>query len=74
MTMTPDSEVEKLSEQYESSIKNLKHNVYRLGWYMRGGVDAYKLFYDTDVEDLDILGKIVEENIETSKKAKTPIL
>lgn len=41
---------------------------------MRGGVDSYILFHDTDLEDLSILSKIVEENIEMSKKAGTPLI
>lgn len=41
---------------------------------MRGGADSYILLHDTDVEDLGILSKIVEENIEMSKKAGTPII
>lgn len=35
---------------------------------MRGGVSADVLMYDTDLDDLEIIGKIVEENIEASKK------
>lgn len=35
---------------------------------MRGGIAADLLFYDTDLDDLEIIGKIVEENIEASKK------
>ena len=34
---------------------------------MRGGVQATDLF-NSDVEDISILQKIVEENIETAKK------
>jgi hypothetical protein len=36
---------------------------------MRGGVSATVLFNDTDVEDLKILGKIITENIESTKKS-----
>jgi hypothetical protein len=35
---------------------------------MRGGVTADVLMYETDLEDLEVIGKIVEENIEASKK------
>jgi hypothetical protein len=41
---------------------------------MRGGMDAHKLLSDTDIEDLEILNKIVEENIETSKKTQMPLI
>lgn len=35
---------------------------------MRGGVTSDVLLYGTDIEDLQIIGRIVEENIESSKK------
>jgi len=41
---------------------------------MRGGVDVHKLFSDTDLEDLEILNKVIEENIETSKQTKMPLI
>lgn len=41
---------------------------------MRGGVDAVNLLNDSDLEDLEILSKIVQENIETSKKTGTPMI
>ena len=36
---------------------------------MRGSVNSETLFSNTDLEDIDILNKIVEENIEASKKS-----
>jgi hypothetical protein len=41
---------------------------------MRGGVDSHKLLYETDLEDLSILNKIVDENIETTKKTQMPFI
>jgi hypothetical protein len=41
---------------------------------MRGGVDSKDLLTDTDVEDLQILGKIIQENIEVSKNTKMPMV
>lgn len=68
-----DSDVQALSDDLETQVKNLKYNVYKLSWYMRGGVQATDLF-NTDVEDIEILSKIVQENIEMSKKAGTTII
>ena len=44
-----------LAKEYESQVKNLKDEAYRLGWYMRGGVDVHNLLYDTDLEDFEIM-------------------
>jgi len=71
---TPDDKIDELAKEYENSVKSLKRNIYKLGWYMRGGVDVHKLFSDTDLEDLEILNKVIEENIETSKQTKMPLI
>lgn len=36
---------------------------------MRGGADERTLLTDTDLEDLEIISKIVKENIEATKTA-----
>jgi len=41
---------------------------------MRGGVDSYNLMYYTDVKDIEIMNRVVEENIEASKKAGMPLI
>jgi len=41
---------------------------------MRGGVSSDVLMYGTDIEDLNIIGRVVEENIETSKKTGMPLI
>lgn len=68
-----DSDITDLSDNLESQVKNLKYNIYKLAWYMRGGVQATDLF-NSDVEDIEVLQKIIEENIETSKKTGQPLI
>jgi len=41
---------------------------------MRGGVSSDALLYDTDLEDLEILSKVIGENIETTKKTGMPLI
>jgi len=41
---------------------------------MRGGVDYHKLLVDTDLEDIEVMNKVVEENIETTKKTQMPLI
>ena len=74
MIHTPDSEIQELDDKYTTSVKQLKHQIYKLCWYLRGGVTSSDLMYNSDVEDLEILGKIAEENIETVKTTKMPLL
>ena len=41
---------------------------------MRGSVNSETLFSNTDIEDIEILNKNVEENIEASKKSRLNLL
>ena len=41
---------------------------------MRGGVNSYDLYHIYSSEDRTILNKIIEENIEATKKAQMPLL
>jgi hypothetical protein len=41
---------------------------------MRGGVTSEALFYDTDLDDLEVLSKVIQENIETTKKTGMPLV
>jgi len=41
---------------------------------MRGGISVDTLLYDTDMEDQEIISKIVKDNIENTKNAKMPLL
>lgn len=55
-------------------IKQLKDNLYRIGWYMRGSFSYENLMYHTSHEDREILNKIIKDNIETTEKTKMPLL
>jgi hypothetical protein len=58
----------------ENEIKQIKEGCYRLAWYMRGGITVDKLMYDTDLEDQEVMTRIVKENIENTKNTKMPLL
>lgn len=72
--MLDDSAVQDLAEEFENDIKRIKDTIYRLSWYMRGGISVDTLLYDTDMEDQEIISKIVKDNIENTKNAKMPLL
>lgn len=58
-----DQEVKKL----ENESKALKHELFKLMWYMRGSITIEQV-YALDIEDREIISKIILENIENSKK------
>ena len=69
-----DDEINSLAGEMENEIKQIKHHCYQLSWYMRGGVNVDTLLYDTDLEDQEIMTKIIKDNIENTKNAKMPLL
>jgi hypothetical protein len=55
----------------DNDAKALKLEVFKLAWYMRGAVsidEAFALTY----EDREIISKLVEDNLETTKKSGLP--
>lgn len=64
-------EIDELSKKMEKETKALKDNLFRLCWYMRGGMtisEAYNLAPD----DLEVLNTIIKDNMETTKKSGLP--
>ena len=55
----------------ENEGKNLKKEILKICWYMRGGV-TYQEALNMAPEDRKIVGDIVKENMETTKKTGQP--
>ena len=51
----------------DADIKNLKHELLKICWYMRGGV-TYQEALNMSLEERQIVGNIVKDNLETTKK------
>lgn len=57
-----------LVAEYESDVRKIKQNILKMCWYMRGGV-TYSELMDMSVQERNIISKIIEENLETTKKS-----
>jgi|TARA_B100000424_G_scaffold266668_1_gene258211 hypothetical protein len=55
----------------ENLQKELKFEILKLCWYMRGGV-TYNEGFNLSYEDRVIISDIVKENMETTKKSGMP--
>lgn len=55
----------------EKEAKALKNQLYQIMWFMRGSITMSEAF-ELEAEDLDIITKIIKENLETTKKTKLP--
>jgi hypothetical protein len=58
--------IDKLVKEYEKDIKALREELFRMSWYMRGGLSFSEAFLLTP-EDRELIAKIIEENLETTK-------
>lgn len=59
------------TKKLQNQQKEYKAELLKICWYMRGGItleEAYNLSY----EDKTIIGDIVKENLETTKKSGLP--
>ena len=55
----------------ENEIKNIKHELLKMCWFMRGGV-TYHEALDMSYTDRSIIGDIIKDNLETAKKTGQP--
>jgi hypothetical protein len=72
LTLSP-SEIEEYFKDLENTNKNLKNELVRLCWYMRGSLD-YNTAFELGPEDRSMMADLVKENIENVKATKMPLL
>ena len=55
----------------ENQTKVLRHELFKICWYMRGGV-TYQEALNLSPDEREIIGKLVKENLDTTKKTGQP--
>jgi hypothetical protein len=63
--------MKKLGDDMWKEAMNIKFNAQKISWYMRGGV-SYTDILNMSTSEIDHLNKIIEDNLETTKKSKLP--
>jgi len=66
-----NEEIVNLLDKMEKQSKALKDDVLRICWYMRGSI-SYDDAMMLGQTDRDIIGKLIKENLETTKKSGLP--
>ena len=64
-------EILKYTDALDKESKEMKADLFKICWYMRGGVtvdDVFSMSYD----ERQSIGDIIKENLETSKKTGMP--
>jgi len=60
-----------LLEGYDKESKALKNEALKFCWYMRGGL-TYTEAMELSKEEREIIAKIIEDNLEATKKSGLP--
>ena len=63
-------EILELSKQLDKEVKAIKKDCLKLCWYMRGL--SYAEVMHMSWEEREIIGDIIKENLETTKKSGLP--
>jgi hypothetical protein len=70
LTLTND-QIVGLIEGYEKESKALRDEAIRISWYMRGGI-SYDDAMMLTIQERDIVGKLIKENLDVTKKSGMP--
>jgi hypothetical protein len=63
--------IERLVRQHDDHTKAIKEELLRICWYMRGGL-SYNEAHLLTVEERELVNKIIEGNLETTKETQLP--
>lgn len=63
--------IEKIIDSMDQEAKQIKSNVLKMCWYMRGGV-TYDEAMHMSIQERELINDIIKENIDTTKKSGLP--
>jgi hypothetical protein len=70
LTLTVD-EINDVVKEMEAESKAIKKELYRMCWFMRGGITIEQA-YQMDAMDREVIGEIIESNLDTAKETGMP--
>jgi hypothetical protein len=62
-----DSDIIKYLKDLEGESKNLKMDLFKICWFMRGGI-SYQESLNLSPDERKIISDLVKDNLETTKK------
>lgn len=66
-----DSDIIKYLKDFESQAKNLKLEIMKVCWFLRGGMSWNEALI-LSPDEREIVSQLVKENMETTKKSGQP--
>ena len=70
MSLDNESIVEMIND-FDRDSKALKKNIFKICWYMRGGL-SFSEAMEIGAQDRDLINSIIEDNINTTKETGLP--
>lgn len=64
-------DIQTLIENMEKEADFIKSSALKYSWYMRGGV-TYTDILNMSSKEREVISKIIEDNLETTKKTQLP--
>jgi hypothetical protein len=58
----------------ENEIKEFKYDLYKICWYMRGGVQLNDLMDRYSYDDRQIMYDVIDSNIKSSQENQMPLI
>jgi len=66
-----DSEIVSYLKDFDNEVKNLKLEIMKICWFMRGGI-TWQEALALSPEERQVASQLVKENMETTKKTGQP--
>lgn len=63
--------MQKLGEQMWGEAMGIKKNAQKIAWYMRGSIQ-YTDVLNLSSDEMESINKLIEDNLETTKKTRMP--
>lgn len=58
-------------DQMEKEVNDIRQEALKMSWYMRGGLD-YNQALNLSAAERKLIGELIKENLETTKKSGMP--
>jgi hypothetical protein len=64
-------QIAKWVDQMEKETKEIRQEAIKMAWYMRGGL-SYEQALGLGADERKIIGELIKDNLETTKKSGLP--
>jgi hypothetical protein len=58
-------------DQMDKEASEIRQEALKMSWYMRGGI-TYEQVLNLGITERDFIGKLIKENLDTTKKSGLP--